>query len=223
MVVCARSPPLPVDTSPSQIIGGVVCSLGLSCLTLSLQTEPSDRTDAASRPPATTPSSGLDLAAAAAAAEEEEVASEAALRLERRTSAEWRQRGSSSVSSNSPKSPVLPPVDGVFGVDIGGTLAKLVFLEKISAESLSGEGAGKRRPNFLTAQERFGTTGKRYSDLQFPCEQLGGILHFIKFETRCFLSPPPPPRAAAAAAAAAASCRRCSSSCSCIITIIYLL
>ena len=48
---------------------------------------------------------------------------------ERRTSAEWRQRGAGSTSSNSPKSPVtLAPLDGVFGVDIGGTLAKLVFL-----------------------------------------------------------------------------------------------
>jgi hypothetical protein len=37
----------------------------------------------------------------------------------------------------------------------------------------------------LTAQERFGSTGQRYTALQFPCEQLGGILHFIKFETRC--------------------------------------
>ena len=43
---------------------------------------------------------------------------------------------------------------------------------------------GKRKTNFLTAQEQFGSTGKRYSELQFPCEHLGGILHFIKFETR---------------------------------------
>jgi type II pantothenate kinase len=93
----------------------------------------------------------------------------------------------SSAGSLSPRSPLsLAPLEGAFGVDIGGTLAKLVFLEKLApGTQQDGTAAGrKRRSNFITAQERFGSTGQRYTALEFPSEQLGGVLHFIKFETR---------------------------------------
>ena len=163
-----------------QVLGGVVASLGLSCLTLSQQAPDGpaatsrQRADFDSRRP-------LDV---------EDEATNDALKQQWRSSAGRRQREATPVASNSPKSADMPPIDGVFGVDIGGTLAKLVFLEKVDDTGSSKHtGAGKRRPNFITAQERFGTTGKRHTDLQFPCERLGGVLHFIKFETRCVSCP----------------------------------
>jgi hypothetical protein len=157
----------------------VAVSLGLSCLTLSRQSEQgSGAADAISRHAANFDSRQ--------SVDDQDEATNDALKLQWRSSAERRQRElSMSTSSNSPKSVDLP-VDGVFGVDIGGTLAKLVFLEKVddTHSSRDANGAGKRKSNFITAQDRFGTTGKRYSDLQFPCDRLGGVLHFIKFETR---------------------------------------
>lgn len=123
-----------------------------------------------------------------------------------RTTADFHDSVSSadSLSPRSPPAAQLAPLEGVFGVDIGGTLAKLVFLEKLSPDGSKGDGGGgggngisleerlaaaalkkkKRRSNFITARERFGSTGQRYTELEFPCAQLGGVLHFIKFETR---------------------------------------
>lgn len=166
------------DVSHPQVLGGVAVSLGLSCLTLSQQSgQGSGGADATSR-------LGTNRDSRRPVDAQDEATNDA-LKLQWRSSADRRQRDSStSTSSNPPKSSGLP-ADGVFGVDIGGTLAKLVFLEKVDgADSSKHTGAGKRKANFITARDRFGTTGKRYSDLQFPCERLGGVLHFIKFETR---------------------------------------
>lgn len=165
-----------------QVLSGVVVSLGLSCLTLSQQ--------APDGPAATRHRADFD---SRRPLDDEDDATNDALKQQWRNSAGRRQREATPAASNSPKSADLPqPIDGVFGVDIGGTLAKLVFLEKVGDTGSSKHtGAAKRRPNFITAQERFGTTGKRHTDLQFPCERLGGVLHFIKFETRCVSCPAP--------------------------------
>lgn len=163
-----------------QILGSVAVSLGLSCLILRRQAKQAP--DEASSQGAT---SKYDARRNWHLDAQDEVADDAR-RLQWRSSADRRQGASTPMSANSPTSTVSAPVDGVFGVDIGGTLAKLVFLEKVDsdADSSDCQGAEKRKTNFITARERFGTTGKRHTDLQFPCERLGGVLHFIKFETR---------------------------------------
>ena len=203
------------------MLGGAGVGVALACCLR--QSHPAAGADA---PPAPASSPvGMDLTPADDADEE----ASGTGRGRRRSSAEWRRRAAA--AENSPKSPPasLAPLEGVFGVDIGGTLAKLVFLgtlplpppswrlpvsaltvarlscaEKVDADTLSSPRASQRKANFLTAQERFGSTGQRYTALQFPCEQLGGILHFIKFETRC--EPEPKlwlaPRSAASGSAA---------------------
>lgn len=61
------------------------------------------------------------------------------------------------------------------GVDIGGTLTKMVFLEK------SGHEIGHRLQEFLTQSLKYGETGERDSELSVDVE--GGRLHFVRFDS----------------------------------------
>ena len=60
------------------------------------------------------------------------------------------------------------------GIDIGGTLAKMIYLKNENAPD-----------NIMTTgDEKIGESGERYPDLAFDCPKLGGKLYFFKFETR---------------------------------------
>ena len=76
-----------------------------------------------------------------------------------------------------------------FGVDIGGTLVKCVYLEtQEENEELQGkerEGISALR-TFLKSTVKYGSTGVRDLRLEMPMVNVGGqsgTLHFIKFAT----------------------------------------
>lgn len=85
----------------------------------------------------------------------------------------------------------LPPMPW-FGMDIGGTLAKLVFFEPV--EDINN---GIKRNNtdrktlsnirkYLTTNKAYGKSGHRDDHLQMSNIQIGGrqgTLHFIRFPT----------------------------------------
>ena len=99
-------------------------------------------------------------------------------------------------------------VGGFFGLDIGGTLSKLVFFlpdrdlatRMLQRASLTQRTGGPGKPalaewaakltsihligSFILANERYGATGVRDAHLSFHMEELGGSFHFIRFETR---------------------------------------
>jgi Fumble len=94
-------------------------------------------------------------------------------------------------------------VGAFFGLDIGGSLAKLVFFFPDSdlTRSLLERGKAQVEPHrrrdwtnrlkalanindFIQSQENYGATGKREAGLAFHSEELGGAFHFIHFETR---------------------------------------
>ncbi|CAM9698218.1 unnamed protein product, partial [Phaeothamnion confervicola] len=103
-------------------------------------------------------------------------------------------------------------IGAVLGMDIGGTLAKLVYFEKKAAPALPHKPpndpmerkvALKRSQSlgnlsdtketaealrefytFMSAAESYGTTGVRDEHLTYYSHALGGQLHFFRFETR---------------------------------------
>lgn len=68
-----------------------------------------------------------------------------------------------------------PELGSRFGLDIGGSLAKLVFFEK--------DGFSDRVLEFVTASQTYGTSGVRDEALSVHLPALGGRLHFIRFAT----------------------------------------
>ncbi|GIY44637.1 pantothenate kinase 1 [Caerostris darwini] len=76
-----------------------------------------------------------------------------------------------------------------FGMDIGGTLVKLVYFEPTdisSAELESERGAVQKIHHYLISNSAYGSTGKRDVHLQMDNVEIGGrkgILHFIRFPT----------------------------------------
>ena len=90
---------------------------------------------------------------------------------------------------------------GVFGVDIGGSLAKILFFEP--DEGLVSKLLRRPPPSsahhtqwramlssvralgaFIHSATRYGATGVRDAHLSFHMAALGGAFHFIRFETR---------------------------------------
>jgi len=75
------------------------------------------------------------------------------------------------------------------GFDIGGTLTKVVFLERdcsgaapeavAAAENFSPH----RIRDFIHGSRKYGNTGQRYKDLEFTHEASGTTMNFITFET----------------------------------------
>eukprot|EP00928_Gymnodinium_smaydae_P023732 TRINITY_DN19469_c0_g1_i1.p1 TRINITY_DN19469_c0_g1~~TRINITY_DN19469_c0_g1_i1.p1 ORF type:complete len:478 (+),score=61.77 TRINITY_DN19469_c0_g1_i1:180-1613(+) len=61
------------------------------------------------------------------------------------------------------------------GVDIGGTLTKMVFLEK------PGKDTASQIRDFLTSRTKYGSSGERDEELAVDVE--GGRLHFVRFAT----------------------------------------
>ena len=96
----------------------------------------------------------------------------------------------------------LLDVGGFFGLDIGGTLSKLVFflpdrdlvtrmLKRVSPEGAAQHAAWHAKlasvhqiAAFILSRTRYGATGVRDAHLSFHMEELGGSFHFIRFETR---------------------------------------
>ena len=66
------------------------------------------------------------------------------------------------------------------GLDIGGSLAKLVFIEK---EDRSGDAVGAKLLQFITGSTTYGSTGVRDEHLEVSVPSLYGRLHFIRFDT----------------------------------------
>lgn len=92
-------------------------------------------------------------------------------------------------------------VAGFFGADMGGSLTKLVFflpddemigrLRQVkdrpeAARDVVEEkiDALQRVGDFILAHDNYGGTGTRDAALQLHVNQLGGTLHFIRFETK---------------------------------------
>ena len=73
----------------------------------------------------------------------------------------------------------LGDVGAALGLDIGGSLAKLVIFEP---EETSNEGL-KSLTSFIRKNDKYGETGQRFRDLSFKSTALGGHFHFIQFET----------------------------------------
>jgi type II pantothenate kinase len=86
----------------------------------------------------------------------------------------------------------------IFGMDIGGTLTKLVFYERIDNNALvipsikrSASIDELNSPDHIAALNRFYSHSKEMNEagaldnsLTFDIPQLGGKLHFVRFETR---------------------------------------
>jgi|EP00945_MAST-04E_sp_MAST-4E-sp1_P008450 type II pantothenate kinase len=73
----------------------------------------------------------------------------------------------------------LGDVGAALGLDIGGSLAKLVIFEP---EQTSNQGL-KNLTSFIRKNDKYGETGQRCNDLSFKSTALGGYFHFIQFET----------------------------------------
>ena len=76
------------------------------------------------------------------------------------------------------------------GVDIGGTLAKIVYFVPRTEVPTSPEehAANGRAKEYILTSQDYGTTGHRDVEQEFFSPALNGTLHFIKFETRRFES-----------------------------------
>ena len=70
-------------------------------------------------------------------------------------------------------------VGAALGLDIGGSLSKMVLFEPIKTSNLGL----KKVTDFVTKRDKFGQTGKRFEDLSFFSTILGGRFHFLTFET----------------------------------------
>jgi type II pantothenate kinase len=71
-----------------------------------------------------------------------------------------------------------------FGLDIGGTLVKVVFFDPKETYPHEEEILARTRA-YLKSSKAYGTTGKRDAHLEMPCSINGrdGVLHFIRFAT----------------------------------------
>lgn len=96
----------------------------------------------------------------------------------------------------------LLDLGGFFGVDIGGTLSKIVFflpdkelatdmLRRVARTNRSRLeewytklGSVHQLAGFILSNDRYGATGVRDVELSFDMPDLGGSFHFIRFETR---------------------------------------
>lgn len=80
-----------------------------------------------------------------------------------------------------------------FGMDIGGTLTKLVYFEPCSNEETDEEEVEtlKTIRHYLTRNEKYGRTGIRDVFLEMKNQSIGGrngSLHFIRFPTSEMMS-----------------------------------
>jgi len=73
--------------------------------------------------------------------------------------------------------PLELPQQAAFGIDIGGTLSKVVYFAPDERD-----GNSQTVHDFITSSQTYGQTGTR--DEHFSYRIKGGTLHFIKFETR---------------------------------------
>jgi hypothetical protein len=95
----------------------------------------------------------------------------------------------------------LLDLGGFFGVDIGGTLAKVVFFlpdKELVTRMLVSLAPHRSRQaewhaklhsvhqlaGFILSNDRYGATGVRDVELAIDLPSLGGSFHFIRFETR---------------------------------------
>ena len=83
----------------------------------------------------------------------------------------------------------MPPVFPWFGIDIGGTLIKLVYFEPLDLteeeELLEGD-VLKTIKRYLVSNTAYGETGVRDVNLEIKSIKIGdrcGNLHFIRFPT----------------------------------------
>jgi len=72
------------------------------------------------------------------------------------------------------------------GLDIGGTLAKIVYFIPKDETATSPEVTriNERARHYVLENKAYGTTGSRDVEQEFYAPSLNGTLHFIKFETR---------------------------------------
>jgi len=70
-----------------------------------------------------------------------------------------------------------------FGVDVGGTLAKVVYYEPTDPASEEQRELRDRINAFLLSSLSYGKTGQRDERFQHYSQHLAGTFHFIKFQT----------------------------------------
>jgi hypothetical protein len=93
----------------------------------------------------------------------------------------------------------LLDIGGFFGIDIGGSLTKLVFFmpdDDVVSRLLGQVPEKQRKPwhqrfaavtevsKFILSRIVYGKTGVRDARLSFHLPDLGGTFHFIRFETK---------------------------------------
>ena len=69
-------------------------------------------------------------------------------------------------------------VGTALGIDIGGSLAKLVIFEPDETKY----NALKHLTGYVNQQDSFGETGRKEKQLSFQSSALGGRFHFVSFE-----------------------------------------
>lgn len=82
-------------------------------------------------------------------------------------------------AASSPRTPGSK--SSTFGLDIGGTLAKVVYFEPDDLDL--GEGATRKVRDFIFHTTKYGSTGKREKNRCIYVPALRGTMHFIKFQT----------------------------------------
>ncbi|EQC31641.1 pantothenate kinase [Saprolegnia diclina VS20] len=76
-----------------------------------------------------------------------------------------------------------------FGLDIGGTLSKIVYFEQAPGQNSRPRAnshvlAAQEVSRFVKSSDSYGSSGVRDTRLSITSETLGGTLHFMHFETR---------------------------------------
>ena len=80
--------------------------------------------------------------------------------------------------------PAVPPTtwgSTGFGIDIGGTLTKVVFFEP---DRPRGRSHSDAVTDFVLGSETYGSTGERDTGFVLHSPRVGGTMHFLKFESQ---------------------------------------
>lgn len=70
-----------------------------------------------------------------------------------------------------------------FGLDMGGTLSKVVYFEPAKTDSPAQAALRARVSAFIKRSNSYGVTGRRDPELELRCAAISGTLHFVQFQT----------------------------------------
>jgi len=70
-----------------------------------------------------------------------------------------------------------------FGLDMGGTLSKVVYFEPARTVTPAQAALRARVSAFIKRSNSYGVTGRRDPELELRCSAINGTLHFLQFQT----------------------------------------